>query len=61
MKKILVREAACKETGSLQVTETNSNTAIIEENYILFQNQDVGMAHMTSNTYKCRLFRGYEM
>ena len=52
MKRILVREAACKETGSLQVRETNSNTAIIEENYILFQNQDVGMAHMTSNTYK---------
>ena len=38
--------------STLQVREANSNIAINELNYILFQNQDVGSAHMTDNTLK---------
>ena len=38
--------------STLRVREANSNIAINEVNYILFQNQDVGSAHMTDNTLK---------
>ena len=38
--------------STLQVKEANSNIAINEVNYILFQNQDIGLAHMTDNTLK---------
>ena len=38
--------------STLQVREANSNVAINYVNYILFQNQDVGSAHMTDNTLK---------
>ena len=38
--------------STLQVREANSNIAINEVNYILFQNQDVGSALMTGNTLK---------
>ena len=33
--------------STLQVREVNSNIAVNEVNYILFQNQDVGLTHMT--------------
>ena len=44
--------------STLQVREANSNVAINDVNYILFQNQDVGSAHMTDNTLKWRHFQG---
>ena len=40
--------------STLQVREANSNVAyfIYEVNYTLFQNHNVGSAHMTNNTLK---------
>ena len=47
-----------KNGSTLQVKEANSNIAINEVNYILFQNQDIGLAHMTDNTLKSHHFQG---
>ena len=41
--------------STVQVREANSNIAINEVSYILFQNQHVGSAHMSDTT----IFRGY--
>ena len=38
--------------STLQVREANSNVAISEVNYILFQNHNFGSVHMTDNTLK---------
>ena len=38
--------------STLQVRQAKCNIAINEVNYILFQNQDVGWAHMTDDTSK---------
>ena len=50
----IVREAACKKFGQpyRSTLQANSNIAINEVNYIFFQNQDVGSAHLTDNTLK---------
>ena len=46
--------------STLQVREANSNVAyfIYEVNYTLFQNHNVGSAHMTNNTLRWRHFQG---